>query len=372
MGYPLATVTLSPWLFLQGKQVRKNTPLLPEAVGERAGCLGKGPRLNLLILGDSAAAGVGVSYQSQALTGILVEQLKRSYSGRWRLLAKSGRKLVGLLRQVEQGEVESYDVVVVSIGINDVTAGTSPRLWKQQLNDLLNLITHRFAPTKIILSAIPPIQCFPALPQPLRWYMGLRAKRLNAASQSLLSVYPICHLLTVDLPLTPNFMAQDGFHPNEAANRLWAQYFLDVIVDPIPSKTIRKRLAACCLFIRDGRVLLGHRSPGLSYYPDVWDVIGGHAENSETPEQAMLRESQEEIACTPTKYSLLTIEQEPNPEQNGPGEFHFYLITEWTGFPSIKNHEHDQLAWFNLAEARQLELADCAYLRLFDKIDQLK
>ena len=48
------------------------------------------------------------------------------------------------------------------------------------------------------------------------------------------------------------------------------------------------RVGACALFVRDGRMLLGHRLPGRGYYPDVWDLIGGHLRQGESPESAMI------------------------------------------------------------------------------------
>ena len=32
------------------------------------------------------------------------------------------------------------------------------------------------------------------------------------------------------------------------------------------------------VLIRDGHVLLCHRSPAREWYPDVWDLPGGHVE----------------------------------------------------------------------------------------------
>lgn len=42
---------------------------------------------------------------------------------------------------------------------------------------------------------------------------------------------------------------------------------------------------AIALLVRDGRALLAHRHPGRRWYPDVWDLVGGHIEPSETPGQ---------------------------------------------------------------------------------------
>jgi len=64
-GAKLATamVVLSPLLVCQGIYVRRVTPKLPEADGPRSGEAGSGALLRLLVLGDSAAAGVGVRTQ---------------------------------------------------------------------------------------------------------------------------------------------------------------------------------------------------------------------------------------------------------------------------------------------------------------------
>ena len=48
---------------------------LPEANGKRSGCCGKGNELKLLIIGDSAAAGVGVNRQCDGLACQLAEKL---------------------------------------------------------------------------------------------------------------------------------------------------------------------------------------------------------------------------------------------------------------------------------------------------------
>jgi 8-oxo-dGTP pyrophosphatase MutT (NUDIX family) len=48
--------------------------------------------------------------------------------------------------------------------------------------------------------------------------------------------------------------------------------------------------------VREGRVLLVHRSPNRRAYPDVWDLPGGHIETGETELAALTREMHEELA----------------------------------------------------------------------------
>ena len=47
--------------------------------------------------------------------------------------------------------------------------------------------------------------------------------------------------------------------------------------------------------VREGRVLLVHRSPNRRAYPDVWDLPGGHIETDESELGALTREMHEEL-----------------------------------------------------------------------------
>ncbi len=57
-----------PVLVTQGPFIKLRTERLEEPKGAREGVVGQGPDLRLLIIGDSSAAGVGVTSQSQALS----------------------------------------------------------------------------------------------------------------------------------------------------------------------------------------------------------------------------------------------------------------------------------------------------------------
>jgi 8-oxo-dGTP diphosphatase len=130
-------------------------------------------------------------------------------------------------------------------------------------------------------------------------------------------------------------------------------------------------LVAAILVERD-RILLGQRSPDRTLFPDVWDVFGGHIEPNEQPEEALLRELQEELGITPLQWAELEILSESIPEHNGAPAYdvicHFYHVRDWRGTPVNRQpEEHSVIQWFSYAEAVQLDLAHSSYPRLFSQ-----
>lgn len=123
---------------------------------------------------------------------------------------------------------------------------------------------------------------------------------------------------------------------------------------------------AAALIIRSGKILLGLRSAGRKFYPNVWDVFGGHVEPGEEHDQTLFRELQEELGITPTKWTFVETLHEPLPASSGQLTVHLYLVTAWNGtLVNRQLDEHSEIGWFSLAEAIQLDLADPNYPTLF-------
>ena len=223
MGHLVAKVGLAPLLVFQGKTVSQNIIRLPEPAGERQGVTGAGPRLRLLVLGDSAAAGVGVGVQREALLGNTVSRLAPHFEVHWQLIAKTGATTASTLRKLGKVKEETFDVVLTSLGVNDVTANKSRRVFLQEQKALVELLRAKFGAPHIILSGFPPVGKFPALPQPLRWYLGLQSERFDRGLEALASAQGCDYLRLNDLSNDPALMASDGFHPGAEVYRLWAQ-----------------------------------------------------------------------------------------------------------------------------------------------------
>lgn len=118
---------------------------------------------------------------------------------------------------------------------------------------------------------------------------------------------------------------------------------------------------------RGDRVLLCHRSPARRWYPNVWDIPGGHVEDGEEPEQALRRELVEEIGVDVGPVDGDPVVHLSRPESGL--DLTVWLITEWQG--SVENRqptEHDDIAWFGITELHSLELADRTYLSMLERI----
>lgn len=213
----LAKIALAPLLIAQARQVRRTALILPEPDGPRRG--GKGPH-RLLILGDSSAAGVGAAHQTEALSGWLAHLLGDGLV--WQLEARTGATTASASAHLDQMKPAQFETALIVLGVNDVTDMVALRALLAQRNSLYQRLQRDHGVKRIVLSGLPPMRHFPLLPQPLRWVLGQRADRFDAAlaeqAQSLGHRY-IRHHIRFD----PAYMAQDGFHPGPTAYRLWAE-----------------------------------------------------------------------------------------------------------------------------------------------------
>ena len=114
------------------------------------------------------------------------------------------------------------------------------------------------------------------------------------------------------------------------------------------------------LLVRDGRVLLCHRSADRRWYPDVWDFPGGHVEAGEAPTKALARELEEELGIQIQQAGpeLVRIVE--------PGfALRIWLVERWVGDPvNASPSEHDDLGWFDVSQVSDLPLAHSGFRSL--------
>lgn len=103
-----------------------------------------------------------------------------------------------------------------------------------------------------------------------------------------------------------------------------------------------------CLLIKDSKILLAMKKRGFG--SGKYNGVGGKIESGETPEEAMIREAQEEINVTPIEYEKAGLiefdEYYKGNRQNL--VFHLYIAHEWEGTPT----ETEEMCprWFDIKD----------------------
>jgi lysophospholipase L1-like esterase len=227
-----AKLALGPVLLPQAVWVRRTAPRLPEAPGPRAGVAGRGRRkLNLLVVGDSSAAGVGLADQSQALALPLANVLAQRLNGEvaWQLLARTGVNTGEARALLALAPLPPADVVVTALGVNDVSSQVHRDEFLAQTAGLWTDLRQRSGARWAVLSGLPPMHELTALPHPLRWYLGRYASMLDCALRDWTGREGLGYC-TLRWTRDPAFLAPDGFHPGAALYPQWAQRLADLIV----------------------------------------------------------------------------------------------------------------------------------------------
>ncbi|MBT8063858.1 MAG: SGNH/GDSL hydrolase family protein [Xanthomonadales bacterium] len=217
---------LLPLSAAQGLLLRRRATRLPGADGPRRGAAGEGPPLYLLAIGDSIIDGVGAGEITRSLPVQFATALAAE-SGRkvsWQIEGRTGLDIEDLNERLESIDPpEPPQLVLLSVGVNDVTGLSSTRRWRRQVAALLSRLEARWPGVRVIFAGLPPMALFPLPPQPLRFSLGLRAATLDRIAAEVIDGFPNAkHVPTNINPQVHNF-CEDGFHPSAESCTLWAR-----------------------------------------------------------------------------------------------------------------------------------------------------
>ncbi len=260
-------VFLAPVYLYQGHKIKRDTVRLPEPNGERHGQVqldnpaGNLPNtlkdnrqqtLNLMIVGDSAAAGVGSQTQQEALVGNLIPLLTQQpiiqttfNTLSWSLQATTGHTSFDILRRlyVLPAPSQPIDVMVLSVGVNDTTSNISASQWQQQIENIITIVQRKFGVRELIFLSLPPMAQMPAIPAPLNNFVGAKASILDNTLQQVCAAHDGVTYMATDFarmidehsngtPIDIRVMfASDGFHPSSLMYGYWAQQLVELIVE---------------------------------------------------------------------------------------------------------------------------------------------
>jgi lysophospholipase L1-like esterase len=201
------------------------------AQGERRGCFAgcpHRPALRVLGVGDSPFEGVGIERIDDTLPVQLARRLGERYGRRveWTLLARNGADVRALRAMLDALSHEpAFDFMLVSVGVNDVTGLTIGVRFRRELGALLQALRAHSPQARIVLLGIPPMQCFPLLPQPLRAWLG-GSHRLELIGHQTARGLGVLHA-PIRFDLDPELFAADGFHPSVRGHQRWVDVVLE-------------------------------------------------------------------------------------------------------------------------------------------------
>lgn len=135
-------------------------------------------------------------------------------------------------------------------------------------------------------------------------------------------------------------------------------------------------VVAAALIDGSGRVLMQRRRLE-SAHGGLWEFPGGKLEPGESPESALLREIEEElaIALDPASLAPLTFASDPvlPPASRAPHVILLYTCRRWTGEPQAE--EGAAIAWFEPSDIPGLAMPPLDYplaRALLDSFDETR
>ncbi len=237
------SIPLLPILYIQGKKIREQIPQLPEAEGTKGEIGEHRNQVQLITIGESTIAGVGVSTHEQGFTGSLATTLAQELdlSVKWSVYAKSGyttkRVTKKILPKIEEKKV---DIIVVGLGGNDAFALKRPSDWRKEIRNLIENVRSKFNETPIVFTNMPPIKEFPAFTSLMKFVIGNLVELLGDELKKEVVNHPNVYYNHSSITLEdwmerngisgqPSDFFSDGIHPSKLTYRIWGKemaYFI--------------------------------------------------------------------------------------------------------------------------------------------------
>lgn len=206
--------------------------------------LADGKPVELLALGDSGMAGVGVTQPAAALPAQIAQRVAARTGRPVHVVshAQTGARTYDVLTKQLTPGLGLPDVVVLLVGANDVTHLTRTRQLAEDTADLLARLHRLGAP--VVMSSLPEFGAMRSVPAVLRAVLRLRAgvvRRVHVRAVldagSGVDLVDVRGLVGREFLTNSDLMSPDRFHPSEAGYSRIADVLTPAVLEAITRRT---------------------------------------------------------------------------------------------------------------------------------------
>jgi|CXWL01.1.fsa_nt_gi lysophospholipase L1-like esterase len=179
----------------------------------------------ILILGDSTAYGAGASKPEDTIAGRLAHDFPNSQIVN---LAKNGALIKDLKKQIEPVRNQTFSMIIISCGGNDVLHFTRTHTILENLTSVFQDLEQCTPREKIIFLLYNNIASAPLFPTLIQYFLRKHSLKVQAAIKSSAGAM---HVRVIELfvheaynPFLKNpekLFAKDGIHPSSRGYELW-------------------------------------------------------------------------------------------------------------------------------------------------------
>lgn len=220
----------APFLYLQGQYVRRKVGRLPDAGGDTKGKFDRGEAsVNLLVLGESTAAGVGASTHETGLAGQFARFLgeKIGKSVRWQVVGRSGITVKETIRElVPKIPDEKFDYIMLALCGNEVLKLRSPRTFRRDMRRLIAILKEKNPEATFFITNAPAIRLSPVLPFPIKFILGHLSALHDANAREFTAAMRKVFYFHQPASVPEDFFA-DGIHPSESGYTVWSKRMIE-------------------------------------------------------------------------------------------------------------------------------------------------
>ena len=203
-------------------------------------------KTRILLLGDSSIAGVGAP-PKQTIAAYLAQDYPHAHVEN---LSFSGARIGDILAQLSKSSCQTYTLIFINAGANDVLTFTSAREIKRLLPIVLQ---HARTKTEtVVLGLAGKLRIIPLIPRSIKGIIDLRERRIHTTFKKIADQHH-AHFIDYyhDQELNEHFLkepekyfSKDKFHPSGEGYRIAYQKIKKTITPLLDNKKITIKHAA--------------------------------------------------------------------------------------------------------------------------------